>query len=264
MLQRLSQHHAIHDMAEVEELLERSRPRDVVAVGRGVVLPHFRTEAVDSVVVSLGVAKQPLDASGSGLDTEPRVVVLILAPPSAATLYLQTVAALARLLSDDDVVHAITNARSAQEIAQLPQLQKLYIEPQLRVRDVMSRDVTTIRPVAPIRSVVDLMVERKVRAVVVVSETQQVLGILTEWDVMRAMVPHIPRVGEETEEEEAADMVVRDVMTRSVLCVDEEMGLPEAVNLMINKNAEQCPVVDDGQLVGILLRSEIIRKLFAR
>jgi CBS domain-containing protein len=40
--------------------------------------------------------------------------------------------------------------------------------------------------------------------------------------------------------------------------------LPEAVNLMINKNAEQCPVVDDGQLVGILLRSEIIRKLFAR
>jgi CBS domain-containing protein/mannitol/fructose-specific phosphotransferase system IIA component (Ntr-type) len=264
MLQRLSQHRAINDMAEVEELLERSRPRDVVSVGRGVVLPHFRTEAVNGVVVSLGVAKQPLDASGSGIDSAPRVVVLILAPPSAATLYLQTVAALARLLSDDNVVRSITNARSAQEIAQLPQLQELYIEPQLRVRDVMSRDVTTISPGAPIRSVVDLMVERKVRAVVVVSESQQVLGILTEWDVMRAMVPHIPRVGEETEEEEAADMSVRDVMTRSVLCVDEEMGLPEAVNLMINKNAEQCPVVDDGQLVGILLRSEIIRKLFAR
>jgi CBS domain-containing protein/mannitol/fructose-specific phosphotransferase system IIA component (Ntr-type) len=264
MLQRLSQHRAINDMAEVEELLERSRPRDVVSVGRGVVLPHFRTEAVNGVVVSLGVAKQALDASGSGIDSAPRVVVLILAPPSAATLYLQTVAALARLLSDEDVVRSITNARSAQEIAQLPQLQTLYIEPQLRVRDVMSRAVTTIGPAAPIRSVVDLMVERKVRAVVVVSENQQVLGILTEWDVMRAMVPHIPRVGEETEEEEAADMTVRDVMTRSVLCVDEEMGLPEAVNLMINKNAEQCPVVDDGQLVGILLRSEIIRKLFAR
>jgi CBS domain-containing protein/mannitol/fructose-specific phosphotransferase system IIA component (Ntr-type) len=263
MLKRLSQQTtAIHDTAEVEELLERSRPRDVVSVGRGVVLPHFRTEAVDHVVVSLGVAKQALDASGSGIDSAPRVVVLILAPPSAATLYLQTVAALARLLSDDDVVRSITHARSAQEIAQMPQLQKLYIEPQLRVRDVMSREVTTISPSAPIRSVVDLMVERKVRAVVVVSENRQVLGILTEWDVMRAMLPHIPRVGEETEEED--DLIVRDVMTRSVLCVDEEMGLPEAVNLMINKNAEQCPVVDDGQLVGILLRSEIIRKLFAR
>jgi CBS domain-containing protein/mannitol/fructose-specific phosphotransferase system IIA component (Ntr-type) len=263
MLKRLSQQTtAIHDTAEVEELLERSRPRDVVSVGRGVVLPHFRTEAVDHVVVSLGVAKQALDASGSGIDSAPRVVVLILAPPSAATLYLQTVAALARLLSDDDVVRSITHARSAQEIAQMPQLQKLYIEPQLRVRDVMSSEVTTISPSAPIRSVVDLMVERKVRAVVVVSENRQVLGILTEWDVMRAMLPHIPRVGEETEEED--DLIVRDVMTRSVLCVDEEMGLPEAVNLMINKNAEQCPVVDDGQLVGILLRSEIIRKLFAR
>ena len=261
MVMQLSQSHAIHDTAEVEELLARSRPRDVVSIGRGVVLPHFRTEAVDHIVVSLGVAKNSLDPAGTGLETSPRVVVLILAPPSAATLYLQTVAALARLLNDDDVVRSITNARSASEIAALPQLQTLYIEPQLRVRDVMSREATTVDPGAPIRRVVDLMVERKVRAVVVVTESRQVIGILTEWDVMRALLPHIPRAGEDTEED---DVIVRDVMTRSVLCVDEEMGLPEAINLMINKNAEQCPVVDDGQLVGILLRSEIIRKLFAR
>ena len=262
MVQQLSRNRAIHNVAEVEELLARSRPRDVVAVGRGVVLPHFRTEAVTNIVVSLGVARQALDVTGTGLESAPRVVVLILAPPSAATLYLQTVAALARLLNDDNVVRAITDARSAAEIAQLPQLQTLYIEPQLRVRDVMSREVTTIAPTAPIRSVVDLMVERKARAVVVTAENRQVVGILTEWDVMRALLPHIPRAGEMLEDED--DFTVRDVMTRSVLCVDEEMGLPEAVNLMINKNAEQCPVVDDGQLVGILLRSEIIRKLFAR
>src|SRR5688572_17083947 len=214
MVMQLSQSHAIHDTAEVEELLARSRPRDVVSIGRGVVLPHFRTEAVDHIVVSLGVAKNSLDTSGTGLETSPRIVVLILAPPAAATLYLQTVAALARLLNDDDVVRSITNAHSANEIVALPQLQKLYIEPQLRVRDVMSREVTTVEPGAPIRRVVDLMVERKVRAVVVVTESRQVIGILTEWDVMRALLPHIPRAGEEIEED---DVIVRDVMTRSVL-----------------------------------------------
>ena len=263
MVQRLRALGVVTPHAEFEQQLARSRPRDVVALGHGVVLAHFRTEAVARLAVSVGVARTPLAAGDTGLDYAPRVVVLILAPPSAATLYLQAVAALARLLSDDDVVAAVTHAQTAEDIAGLPQLQTLKIAPQLTVRDVMTRDVTTIAPDASIRAVVDLMVQRKTRAVVVTSQERQVLGILTEWDVMRALLPHIPRVGEEIEEEEV-DVTAREVMTRSVLCVPEEMGLTEAVNLMINKNAEQCPVVNDAELVGMLQRSEIIRKLFAR
>jgi CBS domain-containing protein len=228
-----------------------------------VVLPHFRTEAVSKLVVALGVARTPLDASESGLGDAARIIVLVLAPPAAATLYLQTVAAIARLFSDADVVRAISDATSSADIANLPQLHDLRIEPQLTVRDVMRSDVTTVAPGKPLRAVVDMMVDRQTRAVVVIGEKREVLGILTEWDVMRALLPHVPRAGEVPEESED-DITARDVMTRSVLCVPEEMGLPEAVNLMINKNAEQCPVVNDAELVGILMRSEIIRKLFAR
>lgn len=262
LMQRLRTAGALRQHPDIDQQLRRIRPRDIVAIGRGVVLPHFRTEAVTRLVVALGVARTPLDAGESGLNNEPRIVVLILAPPTAATLYLQTVAAIARLFSDPDVVRTITDARTSADIASLPQLAGLKIEPQLAVRDVMLRDVPTIPPTAPLRAVVDLMVDQKTRAVVVVGEKREVLGILTEWDVMRAMLPHVPRAGEPIEEED--DLTVREVMTRSVLCVPEEMGLPEAVNLMINKNAEQCPVVDDAELVGILMRSEIIRKLFAR
>ena len=261
MMQRLRDAGALRIDPDINEQLARTRPRDIVAIGRGVVLPHFRTEAVSGMVVALGVARAPLDVGDSGLVERPRIVVLVLAPPAAATLYLQTVAAIARLLSNGDVVQAITDARSGDDIARLPQLAGLKIEPQLAVRDVMQRDVTTIAPDAPLRTAVDLMVERRSRAVVVTGEKREVLGILTEWDVMRALLPHMPRAGEAQEDE---NLSVREVMTRSVLCVPEEMGLPEAVNLMINKKTEQCPVVDDAELVGILLRSEIIRKLFAR
>ena len=261
MVDRLRELGAVQPDPEFEQQLDRSRPRDVVALGRGVILPHFRTEAVQKLVVSVGVAPAPLEPGETGLEYAPRVVVLILAPPAAATLYLQTVAALARMLSNDAVVGAITNARSAEDVARLPELQALRIEPELTVRDLMTREVTTVAPNTPIRVVVDLLVERRTRAVVVIGESRQVLGILTEWDVMRALLPHIPRAGEIPEEE---DLTARDVMTRSVLCVPEEMGLPEAVNLMINKNVEQCPVVDDAELVGLLMRSEILRKLFAR
>ncbi len=262
MVQRLRDIGAVQADEDFEQQLKRSRSRDVVAIGRGVILPHFRTDAVSRIIVSIGVAPQPLEFVDTTLDYAPRVIVLILAPTGAATLYLQTVAAIARLLSSGDVVESITNARSADDIAALPQLQTLKIAPELTVHDVMTRDVTTIPPDARVREVVDLMVARRARAVVVTDSSRQVLGILTERDVMRAMLPHIPRAGEEIEEEEG--VTVRQVMTRSVLCVPEEMGLPEAINLMINKNAEQCPVVNDAQLVGMLQRSEIIRKLFAR
>ena len=262
MVQRLRDIGAVQADDDFEQQLKRSRSRDIVAIGRGVILPHFRTDAVRKIVVSIGVAPEPLEFADTTLDYAPRVIVLILAPTGAATLYLQTVAAIARLLSSGDVVESITNAKSPADIAALPQLQTLKIAPELTVHDVMTRDVTTIAPDALVREVVDLMVGRKARAVVVTDSSRQVLGILTERDVMRAMLPHIPRAGEEIEEEE--DVTVREVMSRSVLCVPEEMGLPEAINLMINKNAEQCPVVDDAQLVGMLQRSEIIRKLFAR
>ncbi len=261
MVQRLRDGGVVTPDAEFEQQLARSRPRDVVALGRGVILPHFRTEAVRKLVVSIGVAPAPLSTGDTGLEYAPRVVVLILAPPAAATRYLQTVAALARILSNDDVVSAITQAQTPQDIAGLPQLQALKIEPELTVRDLMTREVSTVGPDTNIHVVVDLLVQRKTRAVVVVGEARQVLGILTEWDVMRALLPHIPRAGEIPEEEH---LTARAVMTRSVLCVPEEMGLPEAVNLMINKNVEQCPVVNDAELVGLLMRSEILRKLFGR
>ncbi|HET9441365.1 MAG TPA: CBS domain-containing protein [Longimicrobiales bacterium] len=262
LLERLRASSVVRADPDFENQLQRTGARDIVSVGRGVVLPHFRTDAVEKLVVAMGVAPAPLDTTDSGVAAEARIVVLILAPPAAATLYLQTVAALARLFSQDDVVRAIANARTPSDITQLPALQTLRIEPQLTVRHVMTRDVTTIAPNATVRTVVDLMLERRARAVVVTGAKNEVLGILTEWDVMRALLPHIPRAGEAIEEED--DLTVREVMTRSVLCVPEEMGLPEAVNLMINKNAEQCPVVRDAELVGMLVRSEIIRKLFAR
>jgi CBS domain-containing protein/mannitol/fructose-specific phosphotransferase system IIA component (Ntr-type) len=262
LLERLQASGVVRSDSDLQQQLERSGARDVIAVGRGVVLPHFRTEVVEKLLIALGVAPAPLDTTGTSVQGEARIVVLILAPPTAATLYLQTVAALARLFSNEDVVRVVRNARSADDIVKLPVLQTLRIEPQLTVRHVMTRDVTTIAPTATVRAVVDLMMARKARAVVVTGEKREVLGILTEWDVMRALLPHIPRAGEEIEEED--DLTVREVMTRSVLCVPEEMGLPEAVNLMINRNAEQCPVVRDAELVGMLARSEIIRKLFAR
>jgi CBS domain-containing protein len=55
---------------------------------------------------------------------------------------------------------------------------------------------------------------------------------------------------------------VRRIMTRSVLCVSEELGIREVANMMINKDVEEVPVVKAGALTGLVSRRDIVRKLF--
>jgi CBS domain-containing protein/mannitol/fructose-specific phosphotransferase system IIA component (Ntr-type) len=251
----------IRDRAALDAALASASGRDVVAIGSQVALPHFRTEAVDHLIVSLGIAKEPLAPGDSGLAVPPRIVALVIAPPEAATLYLQTVAALARFFQAPDVIRRLHEATAPNDVVNIPELLELKIQPKLTVRALMMRNVTTVSPDSKARSAVDIMIRTRERALPVVGDAGEVLGIITEWDVLRALVPHIPRVGEEFDE---TDPSVREIMTRSVLCVPEEMGLEEAVNLMINKKVEHCPVVRDSAFVGMLTRADIIRKLFAR
>ncbi len=263
MVAALVREGTLRDRALVDRLLGEAR-RAIVPVGERAVLPHQRTDAVDELVLALGVAPHPLDAREAGLSASPQLVALVLAPPDAATLYLQTVSTVARLVRRDELVDAVLRARSPEGLLRVGDLAEARIQPALTVRDMMGQR-PPVPPGAPVRDVVDIMIEQRIKALPVVGDKGEVLGIVTEWDIMRALLPQVPRGDDETLPRAVripAGLTVRDVMTRSVLCIAEEMGLDEVANLMLNKDVEQFPVVGEGKLVGFLSRGDIIRKLF--
>lgn len=267
MLERLEQRGLVRDASGIRRLLGETRMRDVVALGPDVVLPHFRTDAVAGLTMAIGVAREPIRvADAPGL--EPRIVILILAPREAATLYLQTVSTITRMLEDPGVVERLAAATTPAEIIDIPELAAARIQPRLTVGHIMSHRVWSVSPDQSAREAVDLMVRRRVAALPVVGEKAEVLGIVTDRELMSALLPQIPRAGDEAGSPGRAaalrDTRVRDIMSRSVLCIAEEMGLNEVATLMINKDVEQVPVVSEGRLVGMLTRSDIIRKLFGR
>lgn len=263
MVAGLAQVGALRDAGVMEHLLGQSRYRVVVPIGERAVLPHQRTDAVDELVLALGVSPTPLDAADLGLSVAPQVVALVLAPPEASTLYLQTVSTIARLVRRDDIIDALADARSPEDVLRIGDLSDARIQPSLTVRDMMSHR-PPVPPAAPVRDAVAIMIDQRVKALPVVGDKGEVLGIVTEWDVMRALLPQVPR-GEDAQPQNLripGDLTVRDVMTRSVLCIAEDMGLDEVANLMLNKDVEQFPVIGDGKLVGFLSRGDIVRKLF--
>jgi CBS domain-containing protein len=253
----------VRDPVALELALAEQRARDVVPAGPDVLLPHHRTTAVDELVVALGVS--PDGVTAPGLAVRPRVITLILAPAQAPALYLQTVSLLARWLKDAATVERLAAAASPDDVRALAESIDLRIQPRLTVRDIMVHSIETVTPGTPARQAVELMVSRRIRALPVVGEKQEVLGVVSEWDVMRGLLPQIPRAGQESGASAIPEsMRVRDIMTRSVLCITEDLGIEEAANMMINKDVEQFPVTSEGKLTGFVTRGDIIRKLFGR
>ena len=259
------------------ELLERlstdERIRDVIHVGDRVLLPHLRTDAVDGLVAGLGIAPEPLQIeSGTGegalVEGTASVVLLVLAPPQATQLYLQVVASLARVLRTEDVVEQLLRARTPEAVLAIPELRQLVIHPRLAVRDVMTQRVHRVFPETSVREALNLMLRHHLNAVPVVGSKREVLGMVTEREVLRHLQPSLQRAdGADREAAESqrpgGETQVREVMSRSVMCVSEEQGLAEVISIMINKDVERLPVVSEGKLSGFLTRGDILRKLFA-
>jgi CBS domain-containing protein/mannitol/fructose-specific phosphotransferase system IIA component (Ntr-type) len=252
------------DRPALERALTGGRRFEVVGAAPDVVLPHFRTTAVERLLVALGTSPGGLDASEYGLEARPRVVVLVIAPPHAATLYLQAVSAIARWLREPGVIDQLAMAASHADVHRLAAGAGLRLQQGLTVRDIMVHGVRSVSPATPVRDAVDIMVRYRLRALPVVGEKQEVLGVISEWDLMRGLLPQIPRAGRAAEVAIPETLRVRDVMTRSVLCITEELGIDEAANMMINKDVEQFPVTREGKLTGLVTRGDIIRKLFGR
>jgi CBS domain-containing protein/mannitol/fructose-specific phosphotransferase system IIA component (Ntr-type) len=246
----------------LEGLFAENRIRDVIHVGDRVLLPHLRTEAVERLVVALGVAPRPL-LVGKREVGGAQVVVLVLAPPAANDLYLQTVAALARALRQDATVDRLAAARTPEEVLAISEIRELTIQPRLLVRDVMSPRVFRVSPDTPVRELLELASTHRLRAVPVVGEDREVLGMVTDRDLLRHLLPLALRPGDGASQGASPDgLTVRDIMSRSVMCISEEQGLAEVASVMVNKDVERLPVVHEGKLTGFLTRGDILRKLF--
>ena len=270
LVQRLVDTGALLHPERVEKLTTEDRVRDVVHVGDRILLPHLRTDAVDELVVAIGVSPLPLRTAGSTGDATERIVVLVLAPPAAANHYLQMVAALARALRSEGVVERMVAAATAGEILEIPEIRNLTVQPRLAVRDIMTQRVHRVFPDTPVSELLEMIVRHELKAVPVVGEKREVLGIVTDRDLLRFLLPQVVQAGTGEAQElgpgerTLQDTPVREIMSRSVMCISEEQSLAELASIMVNKDVERLPVVSEGKLTGFLTRSDILRKLFGR
>jgi len=272
LAERLVDSGAVAEPNRLRALIQDSWPEDLTSVGEHAFLPHFRTEAVRSLLVSVGIAPTPI-RSEKDPHRAARVVFFIVAPPRDSPTYLQVIGALARALSDADTLQALLDARTPADVTGLPALGGIDLPSHLLVRDVMTAHVFTVAPETSLGDVARLMVERVVRAVPVVDDTGTFLGMVTHKELLRYLIPdYLQRTksGEfraptksqvQRGSTDPRTIPVREAMARSVLCLAEDQTLSDVANLMSTKDVDRFPVVSEGKVVGFLTRADLIRRL---
>ncbi|NVN10527.1 CBS domain-containing protein [Nguyenibacter vanlangensis] len=143
----------------------------------------------------------------------------------------------------------------------------------MQVKDVMTSPAIGIAPTDAITDAIRLMLEHRVSGLPVITPTGELVGVVTEGDLMRrseldteAAVSWFGNLFR-TPGRQASDYVhshgrrVGDVMSERPVSIWPEAPLRDAVMMLALHNVRRLPVVKDDQVVGIISRSDILRAL---
>jgi CBS domain-containing protein len=146
----------------------------------------------------------------------------------------------------------------------------------MQARDVMTTNVITVEPETSVREIAQLLIDNKISGIPVVDKAGQIVGVVTESDLMRRpeletqrhrswwlsmLLTHENRVAEYIKTHGRCAI---HVMTPDVITVQEDAILEEVADTLQKHRIKSVPVVHDGKLVGIVARTDLLHGLIAR
>jgi CBS domain-containing protein len=144
----------------------------------------------------------------------------------------------------------------------------------MKVQDVMTTDVATIGPDAPLKEAALELVRRRISGMPVVDGDRNVLGIVSEADILAkegddrrgggGFLQWLVDPGDPWITARFDAVTVGDAMSQPALTITAERPLADAATMMLDEGINRLPVVDDdGKLIGLVSRGDLVRA-FAR
>jgi len=149
----------------------------------------------------------------------------------------------------------------------------------LKVKDIMTKEVITVSPEAEIVYATKLLLENRINGVPVTNETGKLVGIICQSDLIaqqkKLPVPSFFSFLDglitltsmkqfEKEVQKIAAITVAQAMTPNPVTVRPDTDIEAVAALMVDNNFHTIPVVDEGELVGIVGKEDILRTLIPR
>lgn len=127
------------------------------------------------------------------------------------------------------------------------------VEPLIHIHQIMSTPVTTIHHDAPLLEGWAEMQNGSIRQLIVVSDRKNVMGVLSERDILR----RLNVIGDELEVNQ--DLKVLDVIKNDIITTDSMSDIRRVARVLAYYHIDAVPVMDTERLVGIVTRGDILR-----
>ncbi len=120
-----------------------------------------------------------------------------------------------------------------------------------KVKDIMVSAVVSVRPEMPVYEAIRLMVNRNITGLPVVDEQLNIVGVLSEKDVLQLLY----------DTEIHADRPVGDYMSTDPITYDLDDSLIDVCDGLLDHTIRRVPVTCHGKLTGIVSRLDLIRAI---
>jgi CBS domain-containing protein len=146
----------------------------------------------------------------------------------------------------------------------------------LKVKDIMTKDLITVSPDTEIVQATKLLLDNRINGIPVTDETGKLVGILCQSDLIAqqkklpipsfftfldGLITLTSMKQIEKQVQKIAAITVGQAMTPNPVTVQTDTDIEKVAALMVDKNFHTIPVVDEGKLVGIVGKEDILKTL---
>jgi CBS domain-containing protein len=110
--------------------------------------------------------------------------------------------------------------------------------------------VSTVDPTALVSAVAGLLAERRIGAVLVMDKAEQMLGIVSERDIVRCLAANGART---------LEMTAGQLMTRAVQVAHPDTTVDQAMQMMTAGRFRHLPVIDHDTLIGLISIGDVVK-----
>jgi len=145
-------------------------------------------------------------------------------------------------------------------------------------KDVMKKEVISVLSETPVKEIARIMVEQKISALPVVNKFNEILGVVSESDLISKVVkPHEPGImtflyhaalassSEVLEYRKAMSrwnaQTAEQAMTSPAICVDKDEAIENVGQIMLDDKVKRVFVTEEGHLLGVISRSVFVELL---
>jgi len=122
------------------------------------------------------------------------------------------------------------------------------------IAKLIERSCVTTHADCPLDDLIAILAERRIGTVVVVNSDHQVIGIVSERDIIR----HLSTGGK------TANSVTKNIMTSKVITVENNVTSAQLMQLITEHHIRHVPITCDGKLVGIVSIGDVVKRLLEK